>query len=59
MTPAIGLGIDWPIDFGTGEMIPKLVEFGLRLRIVIVTVPFTMADATSFRGDFAIGFRVR
>jgi hypothetical protein len=53
VTPAIGLdGTDQPIDLGAGQVLYSAFRF----RLGVVTVRFTVAGATNFKGDFVMVF---
>ena len=54
MTPAVTLGgIDQPVDLGAGQMFPGPID-GVRFTSGALTVRFTMAGGTSFRGDLVM-----
>ena len=53
MTPAIGLGgVDQPIDLDAGQVLPRPID-GVGCPGAL-TVRFTMAGGTSFRGDLVM-----
>jgi len=53
VTPAIGLdGTDQLLDLGAGQVLYSAFRF----RLGVVTVRFTVAGATNFKGDFVMVF---